>query len=100
VLRTIRAGEQLKEGRGRLASEARGTATQTCERAWARASTMWPHRAERERADELTERGANRTGPHGGESGEGGRRARASWPTGSIDRNRGELGFFDFLIYF
>jgi hypothetical protein len=43
----------------------------------ARAPTRQPHWAEREKASELTGRSADKTGPHGGESGEGERRARA-----------------------
>jgi hypothetical protein len=42
----------------------------------ARALTRRPHWVEREKASELTGHGADRTGPHGGESGEGERRAR------------------------
>jgi hypothetical protein len=41
--------------------------------------------------------GADRAGPHGGGSGEGGKRARASGPNGP---EWGQLGFFGFLIYF
>jgi hypothetical protein len=42
----------------------------------ARAPTRRPHWAEREKASELARRGADRMGPHGGESGEGEKRAR------------------------
>ena len=64
----------------------------------ARALTRWPHWAERERADELAGRGADRTGPHGGESGEGGGGGALA---GQLGRKAGirEMGFFSFLIY-
>jgi hypothetical protein len=42
----------------------------------ASALTRRPHWAERQKANELTRHGADRTDPHGGESGEGERRAR------------------------
>jgi hypothetical protein len=42
----------------------------------ARAPTRRPHWAEREKASELARRSADRMGPHGGESGEGEKRAR------------------------
>ena len=38
----------------------------------ARAPTRWPQWAERKRAGELAGRGTDRTGPHGGQSREGG----------------------------
>jgi hypothetical protein len=96
----VRAGERLKKGRGNWQvgpAEQRHIRT-SAQRA--RAPTRRPHCVERERVDELARRSADRTGPHGGESGEGERWARAGGPTGPKDRNRGELGFFGFLIYF
>jgi hypothetical protein len=97
-----------RHGRGGLGVRARGPcrrAVEGVERDWqagsveqrhrrvsvqrARAPTRRPHWAERERA-----------GPHGSESGEGERRARASRPNWPKGRNGGQLGFFCFLIYF
>jgi hypothetical protein len=67
----------------------------------ARVPTRRPHWAERERVVELAGRSADRTGPHGGESGEGGGRARASGPTGPKGRNKGgSWASSVFLIYF
>jgi hypothetical protein len=42
----------------------------------AKAPTRRPHWTEREKANELAGHGADRMGPHGGESGEGEKRAR------------------------
>jgi hypothetical protein len=69
---------------------------------WARAPTRRPHWAERERADELARRGADMTGPHGGESGEGGRRARlrANWAERLEQGEAGLLWFSHLFLNF
>jgi hypothetical protein len=85
----VRVGERLKDGRGTSKWGPRNSDTDT------RARNGPGHRrgsptGQRGRGrGELARHGADRAGPHGGESGEGGRRTRASEPTGPKGRNRG-----------
>jgi hypothetical protein len=94
---TVRAGERLKEGRGTGKRGQRNSDTDTRARNGPGRRRGGPTR-QRERSGKLARHDADRAGPHGGESGEGGGgRALA----GQLGRKAGigEMGFFSFLIY-